>query len=121
MKTTTTVNEYIKNLPPDQYVEMERVRKAVKQASPEAEEVISYGIPAFKYHGRILIYFAAHTHHMSIYPASDAMVEVSGGKLAEFRTSKGTLRFTKEAPIPESLLKQIVKFRQEQINSKLKV
>ena len=95
---------------------MERIRQIIKQSLPELEEVISYGIPAFKYHNRMLIYYAAHTHHMSIYPASDEMVKASGDKLAEFRTSKGTLQFTKDKPISNSLLKQIVKYRQEQID-----
>ena len=111
-----SVETYLKNLDSSQQAGLERVRSITKQVVPEAEEVISYGMPAFKYHKRILIYYAAHTHHMGIYPASDAMVETVGSKLKKFRTSKGTLQFTQDKPIPESLLKQIITFRQKEID-----
>ena len=63
-----TVDEYLNRIEPSQRKQFERVRKIVKKLVPEAEEVISYGIPTWKYRGKYLIYFAAFKNHMSIYP-----------------------------------------------------
>jgi uncharacterized protein YdhG (YjbR/CyaY superfamily) len=105
------VEEYLNNVDPSQRKVLEEFRKLVKQLAPEAEETISYGVPTFKLGSKPLIYYAAYKNHMSIYPASDSMVEALGDQLAEFRASKGTLRFTESNPIPKILQEQIVLFR----------
>ena len=117
MDSKNAVDEYFKNLPQDQKSGLSNVRKTVKELVPDAEEVMSYGMPAFKYNKRILMYYAAHTNNLSIYPASDAMIETVGKSLAKFRTSKGTLQFTKANPIPENLLRQIIKYRCMEIDN----
>ncbi len=111
-----TIDEYLKNVTPSQKDKLERVRTIVRQVVPEAEEVISYGIPAFKYNKQYLIYFAAFKNHMSIFPASDEMIEAIGEELDTFRTSKGTLQFTEDNPIPEPIIKEIVIHRLHSIS-----
>ena len=66
----SVVDDYLKNLPEPQKAELERIRKIVKQTVPEAEEVISYGVPGFKYKGKYLITFAAFKDHLSLFPGS---------------------------------------------------
>jgi uncharacterized protein YdhG (YjbR/CyaY superfamily) len=92
-------------------VVLERVRAAIAKAVPDAEECISYSIPAFRFNRRILLYFAGWTEHYSIYPASDAMVEAFEGALDEYRASKGTLRFPLSTPVPVKVIASIAKFR----------
>ena len=107
----------IKDVSPEHRAELEQVRKIIKQLAPDAEEVISYAIPAFKYKKHNLIYFAAFKNHMSLFPASDQMIEEIGEELAKFRKGKGTLRFTVAKPIPVTILKQLIKYRIKQIDS----
>ena len=72
MKKAATVAEYLRAVPPKQRAALQKVRKAIHAAAPGSVEAISYGIPAFKYRGRMLIYFAAFKNHNSVYPASKA-------------------------------------------------
>lgn len=113
-----TVDEYLNGLSADQRQELEKIRELVKELVPDTEEVMSYGVPTFKYHKRPLLYYAAYTNHFSIYPASDEMIKVVGKDLEKFRASKGTLRFIKEQPIPNSLLKEIILFQAHRIDAK---
>lgn len=112
----TEVDEYLKTVTPEQKAEFERIRKIVKSAVPEAEESISYGIPAFKHDNKPLLYFGAFKNHMSLFPASDHMIEVVKD-LAKYRTSKGTLRFTAAEPISDALVKKIVLYRLDDIKN----
>lgn len=105
------IDDYLKSVKPSQKVVLERIRKVIKQAVPDAAEMISYGVPTFKYNKRPLIYFAAFKDHMSIYPTSDEMISKIGEELAKFRTGKGTLQFTEEKPISGPLVQKIVNFR----------
>ncbi|GIV44964.1 MAG: hypothetical protein KatS3mg101_1185 [Patescibacteria group bacterium] len=116
MKKHQTVDGYLQDLPESHRDELIKIRNLVKSQLPEVEEIISYGIPAFKYHKKILIYYAAHSKHMSIYPASDEMINAVGPKLVKYRSSKGTLQFTADKPIPPSLLKKIINFRARTID-----
>lgn len=107
----STLEDYLKNITPQQLSIYNHVRELVKQAAPDAEEKLSYGVPAFMHKGKPIIYFGAYKNHMSIYPASDIMVEAIGPDLAKMRTSKGTIQFTQEHPISDKILKQIIAFR----------
>ena len=91
-----------------------RVRSAIRKAMPEAEEVISYKIPAYKLHGRIVIYFAGWKEHYSIYPAIGALVAEFRDELAPYKISKGTLRFLLSQPVPVKLIERIAKFRAQE-------
>ncbi len=114
----TTINDYISTITSLQKAEYKRIRAIVRQVIPGVEETVSYGVPAFKYKGRPVIYFGAFKNHMSIFPASDLMIETLGEAVGKFRTSKGTLQFTSDNPISDSLIKKIVCYRLADISKK---
>ncbi|MGH9645576.1 MAG: iron chaperone [Bryobacteraceae bacterium] len=110
MSTSKSVDEYIASQPKAAQVVLRRVRNAVRKALPEAEEVISYQIPAFRQHGRIVIFFAAWKQHYAIYPALDAAAAFKD-ELVRYKVSKGTIRFPFSDPVPVNLIERIAKFR----------
>jgi uncharacterized protein YdhG (YjbR/CyaY superfamily) len=108
-KELKNIDEYIAAFPKDVQVILEEMRKAIKEAAPEAEETISYQMPAFKQNG-ILVWFAAFKNHIGLFPKVSA-IEVFKEKLSSYQTSKGTIQFPFDKPIPLDLVKEIVKFR----------
>ena len=106
-----SMDEYISLQPAAAQIALERVRSAIGKAVQDAEECISYQIPAFKLDGRVLLYFAGWKEHYSVYPASDAMIAAFPGELERYRVSKGTLRFPLSEPVPVKLITRIAKFR----------
>lgn len=104
-----TIDEYIVTYPKNVQCILEELRQAIKEATPEAEETISYQMPAFKLNG-ILVWFAAFKNHIGFYPKTSAM-EAFKEKLADYEVSKGTVRFPLNKPIPLELVKEIVRFR----------
>lgn len=104
-----TVDEYIAVSIPEVKEYLERLRSSIKQAAPQAEEVISYEMPAYKQNG-IVVYFGGFTKHVSLFPGAEA-IEVFKEELAGYKTSKGTIRFSLDKPLPIGLIKKIVKFR----------
>ena len=105
-----TADEYMSSLSPDVREMMEDMRKTIKLAAPEATEVISYNMPAFKFHG-ILVYFAAHREHIGFYPGGSIVNEVFKVELAGFYTSKGTIRFPLDKKLPLDLIQNIVRYK----------
>lgn len=103
------VDEYISAFPPAVRAKLTAIRKTVKTMAPKAEEVISYGIPGYMYHG-MLFYFAAYAKHISVYPAP-RNVEAFKKELAAYKGGKGTMQFPHEKPIPMGLVKRVIKFR----------
>jgi uncharacterized protein YdhG (YjbR/CyaY superfamily) len=97
---TARVDAILAALPADQRAALEALRRTIAATVPEAEETISYGMPAFRYHRRILVYYAAFKAHCSLFPGSGAVIEAHRRELEGFATSKGTLQFTPEHPIP---------------------
>jgi uncharacterized protein YdhG (YjbR/CyaY superfamily) len=114
----STIDDYLINIESLQKTELEKVRNAVKKAVPEAQEVITYGMPGFKYKGKYLIAFAPFKDHLSIFPGTEA-VEAFKNKLSGYKTSKGTIQFTVDNPIPEDIIIDICQFRAQDINSKI--
>jgi uncharacterized protein YdhG (YjbR/CyaY superfamily) len=110
-----TIDEYIAVQPAATQIVLERVRGAIVKAVPDTEQCISYQIPAFKLHGRVLLYFAGWKEHYSVYPASDAMVAAFPNELEQYRVSKGTLRFSLSERVPVKLIDRIAKFRAEEL------
>jgi len=108
-KKFKSVDEYISILPKKSKEQALQMRKTIRQSAPEAEEVISYNMPAYKYHG-MLVYFAAHSEHIGFYPVSSAIRKFKD-ELMNYETSKGTIKFPFEKGIPAVLVKKIVKFR----------
>lgn len=86
------------------------VRNLIQKTAPAATEAISYGIPTFKLNGKNLVHFAAYKTHFAFYPASEA-IEVFKKDLVDFETSKGTIRFPLNKPLPMDLIKKITEFR----------
>ncbi|XES75966.1 MAG: iron chaperone [Candidatus Bathyarchaeia archaeon] len=113
-RTSQTVNEYIAAFPQNVQTMLQELRRTIKEAAPNAEETISYQMPAFKLNGRILVYFAAFKNHIGFYPTASA-VEAFKEKLAKYQTSKGTVKFLLNQPTPTELVKEMVRFRVEEI------
>jgi uncharacterized protein YdhG (YjbR/CyaY superfamily) len=113
-KIFKTTDEYIDSLKEPHRNMMKTLRNAIKVAAPEAVEVISYNMPAFKVNGRILVYFAAHTNHIGFYPTNMEAIRMFSEEIGNLNTSKGTIRFQLDKKIPTTLVKKIVKFRMEQ-------
>lgn len=108
------VDTYLSNVEPKQKAELERIRRIVRQTVPDAIESIGYGMPAFKYKGQPLVYYAAFKDHMSLFPTSGP-TEVLKAQLKDFKVSKGTIQFTLEKPLSEKLIKEILAARLNQI------
>lgn len=104
------VDEYIAQASKKHQVVLKNIRKAIKEAAPEAEELISYRIPTYKYHGS-LVHFAAFKNHCSFIVVNKAILETFKSELKGFYTSGATIRFTAENPLPEEIIKKIVKTR----------
>jgi uncharacterized protein YdhG (YjbR/CyaY superfamily) len=104
------VEAYLARVPEPQRSALERLRAQIRKAAPEAEEAISYGVPAFR-QGRGLVAYAAFKGHCSLFPMSDGVWSELGEDLAPWRTSKGTLQFTPDEPLPAKLVARLVKAR----------
>ena len=104
-----TVNEYIGTFPKNVQNILETLRQSIRDSAPEAEEVISYQMPAFKLNG-ILVWFAAFKNHIGFFPKTSA-IEAFKDELSNYEVSKGTVRFPLDKPIPLDLVKKIIKYR----------
>jgi uncharacterized protein YdhG (YjbR/CyaY superfamily) len=107
-----SIDEYIAGFPGNVRKVLEKLRKTIRSAAPNAQETISYQIPAFTLNGH-LVYFAAWKEHIGFYPASTG-IEKFKKELSPYEMSKGTIRFRLDEPIPFDLISRIVKFRVEQ-------
>jgi uncharacterized protein YdhG (YjbR/CyaY superfamily) len=109
-KTTAkpqTIDEYLAPLTNDKRAALERLRRIIHAAAPGAEECISYQLPAFRLDGRMLVWFGAAANHCSFYPG--AVVDTHRKDLAGYSTSKGTIRFQPDNPLPVALVRKLVK------------
>lgn len=104
-----TIDEYLESFPKDIQATLSELRQAIREAAPQAEEAISYQMPAFKQKG-ILVYFAAFKTHIGFFPTTSG-IEAFKEKLSAYETSKGTIRFPIDKPLPLELVKEIVRFR----------
>jgi uncharacterized protein YdhG (YjbR/CyaY superfamily) len=107
--TPETIDDYIASFSPDVQAILEKIRTTIREAAPQAEERISYRMPAFFQDG-ILIYFAAFKNHIGIYPPIEGDDKLNK-KLARYRGPKGNLQLPLDEPIPYELIKSLVKFR----------
>jgi uncharacterized protein YdhG (YjbR/CyaY superfamily) len=108
----TNITDYIARFPPNVRRALTRVRTTMRKALPGSEEAISYGIPAYKLNGRVVIYFAGWKEHYSIYPATADLVKAFKKKLAPYEVNnKGTIRFPLDAPVPAELIADIARYR----------
>lgn len=111
MAAPATVDDYLAALPDDRRAAMETLRQTIRAAAPDATELISYLMPAFKSHGTFLVSYAAFKKHYSLFPASGAVVEALGDELTPYLAGKGTIRFPANQPIPVDLVTRILEVR----------
>lgn len=107
-----TIDDYIATYPKEVRKLLEELRSAIRKASPEAEEKISYQMPAFALKG-ILVYFAAFKNHIGFYPTSSGIKRFKA-ELEEYKSGKGSVQFPIDKPLPLSLITKIVRFRAEE-------
>ncbi len=103
-----SIDAYLAAVPPDQRAALERLRRQIRAAAPGAEEGISYGLPTFRLNGA-LVHFGAARNHCAFYPHS--VIEPFADRLKAYDTSKGTIRFQPDNPLPEALVREIVEYR----------
>jgi uncharacterized protein YdhG (YjbR/CyaY superfamily) len=108
-KKYNTVDQYIADFPKDVQPVLQELRSTIKKVAPQAEEVISYNMPAFRQDG-VLVYYAANKAHIGFYPLPSAIVAFKK-ELEPYVTSKGAIQFPLDKKLPVALVKNIVKFR----------
>jgi uncharacterized protein YdhG (YjbR/CyaY superfamily) len=108
----SSIDEYIDAFEEPTQRMLIQLRNLIKVLAPDAQEVISYNMPAFKYHG-VLVYFAAHKNHIGFYPMA-AAIEVFQSELTDCKWAKGSIQFPLTQPLPIKLISDIVKFRVEE-------
>jgi uncharacterized protein YdhG (YjbR/CyaY superfamily) len=114
MAAPTSVEDYLAALPEESRTALEELRQTIKVAAPEATETISYQMPAFKYHGRLLVSYAAFKDRCSLFPMSKQVIEDHGDELKPYFTGKGTISFPPDKPLPTALVTSIVRARIEE-------
>jgi uncharacterized protein YdhG (YjbR/CyaY superfamily) len=107
--SVATVEEYIIQFPENVQKLLSELRTLVKQEAPQAEERISYGMPAYKYKG-VLVYFAGYDRHIGFYPAASGIRQFQS-ELSPYKFAKGSVQFPLTEPLPEDLIRRIVQFR----------
>ncbi|QQS36034.1 MAG: DUF1801 domain-containing protein [Ignavibacteriales bacterium] len=116
MKTVKSIDDYIKNFPQEIQKILEQVRQAIINSAPEAEETINYQIPTFKLNGN-LVHFAAFKNHIGFYPAPSGL-KAFRKEISKYKSSKGSVQFPIDEPMPLSLISKIVKYRVKENSSK---
>ena len=114
------VTDYIAGFPPPARAALTRVRGVIRRAVPGAEEMISYQIPAYKLHGRPVLFIAAWKEHYSLYPSNSRLVSAFKKELSKYELSKGTIRFPLSDGVPVTLIERIAKFRARQVMESVK-
>ena len=109
------IDHYLAGLDEPQRSTLEGLRKSIMEVVPEAEQCISYGMPAFKVQGKTVAGFAAFKNHLSYLPHSGSVLATLPDDVAPYETSKGSLKFAINAPLPERLVKKLIHTRMEEL------
>ena len=115
----SNVDAYIASFPESTQKGLEQIRTLIKKAAPKAEELISYQMPAYKYHG-VLVYFAGYKNHIGFYAAPTGHATFNK-ELSVYKTGKGSVQFPHDKPLPTALITKIVKFRVKENAEKAKL
>jgi uncharacterized protein YdhG (YjbR/CyaY superfamily) len=110
------IDDYLAPLSNEKRAALEKLRRAIQSAAPKAEECISYGLPAFRLNGKLLVAFGPAKNHCAFYPGAFP-VKAHKDELQAYDTSKGTIRFPADSPLPATLVRKLVKTRIEQRRS----
>jgi uncharacterized protein YdhG (YjbR/CyaY superfamily) len=105
---TAWIDAYLGALPADPRAALQTLRETIAATAPDAIEAVSYGMPAFRYHGRLLVWYLAAKAHCSLFPRA-AVIEAHRGELAGFKLAKGTIQFTATHPLPPDLVATMVR------------
>ncbi len=116
-KAFTSIDEYIVAQPKNVQPILQRLRQVIHEAAPQSEEAISYQMPALKQSG-VLVWFAAFKNHIGFFPKTSA-IEAFKDKLGPYKTSKGTIQFPLDKPVPFDLVAEIVRFRVKENTQKV--
>ena len=109
------IDQYFSKLHTPEKAELQLIREIVNTTVPEAEETISYGMPAFEYKGKYLVGFYVYKNHLSLFPTAKP-IEALKNKLKDFQLSKGTIQFTLNNTIPSSVIRNIILYRIDEID-----
>jgi uncharacterized protein YdhG (YjbR/CyaY superfamily) len=112
----TTIDEYIAQSPPEVQPILSQIRAVIHAAAPQAQEKISYQMPAFHQNGS-LVWFGAYKHHIGFYPTGDGM-QAFREELSGYKCSKGAVQFPLDQPIPYDLIRKIVQYRVAQVTKR---
>jgi len=105
------IDQYLAGLDEPKRATLEQLRKTILEVLPDAEEGISYGVPAFSVQGKVVAGFAAFTHHLSYLPHSGSVFPELREELASYQTSIGALRFAVDSPLPKALVEKLINIR----------
>ncbi|RPH38202.1 hypothetical protein EHM92_00645 [bacterium] len=114
MNNSGSIDEYIRGFPGSTQKLLKQLRRTIRKVAPEAREIIKYGIPTFTLNGN-LVHFGGYEQHVSFYPTPSAM-KAFKSELSRYETSKGTVRFPVDAPLPLPLIRKIVEFRVAEVS-----
>ena len=106
-----SIDDYLSGVNPEHQAVLQELRRAVRTVVPKAEERISYGLPSFYLDGHPFVALGSWAKHCAFYPMSSATIKAFQKDLKDFPTSKGTIQFTPEKPLPKTLLKKLIKAR----------
>jgi uncharacterized protein YdhG (YjbR/CyaY superfamily) len=109
------IDRYLAALDEPKRSTLEAMRTSILEIVPDADQCISYGMPAFKVSGKAVAGFAAFKHHLSYLPHSSSVLTALGDDLARYETSKGALRFAVDKPLPKRLVKKLVAVRMREL------
>jgi uncharacterized protein YdhG (YjbR/CyaY superfamily) len=115
MADPATVDEYLAALPDDRRAVMQDIRRTIRAAAPDADEVITYKMPGFQLNGRFLVSYDAFKNHYSLFPGSQLMIDTLGDEIAPYVAGRGTLRFPASRPIPLQTIAKAVRIRLDEV------
>lgn len=117
MNTSKTVDEYIAIQTAEVQPILIKIRSLIRRTAPDANEMISYGMPGYKLHGKPLVYFGAFKKHIGLYPTPSG-IEAFRKELSQYEGAKGSIQFPLDQPIPYDLIARIVHYRAKESMSK---